>query len=298
MGHSKVGLCTATMNRLWQLRRALPLTLMHCWHHRGHCRVHVVDMGSKDDTTFRFLVHHCRFAMEMGLLHVYKAREEFWHASIGKNTAHAMASEEILVNIDSDNIIGAGFLQDVCNRFQEGAAVAQYEQGGGTCGRIAARRTDFMEIKGYDEDAFPMGCQDTDLVLRLKDLQRGSHSKGGCPYLSQAILNTVDQKVENCDPELAARKWGQMNQRNKEAFDQRRRDGKLKRNEHKKGIGVPVKHYFYEGGELRSRDLNIGSDILTGIPTTLITGPATIPTSSPTRRWTKSTVDTADLEEC
>lgn len=26
-----VALCTATFNRLWQLKRALPLTLMHCY---------------------------------------------------------------------------------------------------------------------------------------------------------------------------------------------------------------------------------------------------------------------------
>ena len=108
-----VGLCTATMNRFWQIRRALPLTLMHAWPYRGSCKVHVVDLGSKDNNTFSFLVNSCRFAMEAGLLCVYRAKEEFWHASVGKNTAHRVADEDILVNVDSDNLIGAEFLQDL-----------------------------------------------------------------------------------------------------------------------------------------------------------------------------------------
>jgi len=255
-----VGLCTATMNRLWQLRRALPLTLMHCWPHRKSCCVHVVDLGSKD-SSLKFLVERCRFAMECGLLRVYRAEEKFWHASVGKNTAHAVADQHILVNVDSDNLVGSSFLQDVCERFKDGAAVAQYEHGQGTCGRIAAKRSDFMEIGGYDEDAFPMGCQDTDLVLRLKGLGRGHHSKGGSAALSQAILNTTEQKVEHCDPVLELKKWGQMNEWNRRVFDQRRRDGKLKRNENKARIGVPAKRYFYkEDGILSKTTLNGDAD--------------------------------------
>lgn len=254
-----VGICTATMNRLWQLRRALPLTLMHCWPYRKSCCVHVVDLGSKD-SSLRFLLERCRFAMECGLLRVYKAEEKFWHASVGKNTAHAVADQHILVNVDSDNLIGASFLEDVCERFKDGAAVAQYEHGQGTCGRIAAKRSDFMEIGGYDEDAYPMGCQDTDLVLRLKELGRGHHSKGGSAALSQAILNTTEQKVEHCDPVLELKKWGQMNESNRRVFHQRRTEGKLKRNENKARIGVPAKHYFYKDGILSKSVLNGDAD--------------------------------------
>eukprot|EP00434_Breviolum_minutum_P021524 symbB.v1.2.018995.t1/scaffold1501.1/size122984/7 len=173
-----VALCTATMNRLWQLKFALPLTLLHCFPYRNRCRVYVVDLGSNDGT-LEWLLNYCRWAIEIGLLRVFRADELNWHACIGKNTAHIQAcdgesrlglaaifcvegffffkasmaaKEDILVNVDGDNLIGAGFLKDVCQQFQDGCEVAQYELGGGTCGRIALRREVFLEIGGYDED--------------------------------------------------------------------------------------------------------------------------------------------------
>merc|ERR1712008_243838 len=45
-----VGLCTATMNRLWQLRVALPLNLLQGWPHRGWAHFHVVNCSSDDGT--------------------------------------------------------------------------------------------------------------------------------------------------------------------------------------------------------------------------------------------------------
>ncbi|CAK9027133.1 Uncharacterized protein SCF082_LOCUS17779 [Durusdinium trenchii] len=248
-----VGLCTATMNRLWQLKRALPLTLMHAFPYRNRCKVYVVDLGSNDGT-LSWLLNHCRYAIEIDLLRVYRAEEAHWHASIGKNTAHMQACEDIVVNVDGDNLIGAGFLQDVCNRFENGAAVAQYEMGGGTCGRIALMTEVFWELGGYDEDAEPMGCQDTDMVLRVKQLQRGPHKKVKDALLSQAILNNQEQKIENCDP-AGLKKWSQMNEKNRQTFQERRSQGKLTRNVEKGKIGVPVTRHWYVDGVHHTKSL-------------------------------------------
>jgi len=238
-----VALCTATMNRLWQLKSALPLTLLHCFPYRNRCRVYVVDLGSNDGT-LEWLLNYCRWAIEIGLLRVFRADELNWHACIGKNTAHIQAKEDILVNVDGDNLIGAGFLKDVCQQFQDGCEVAQYELGGGTCGRIALRREVFLEIGGYDEDAYPMGAQDTDLVLRVKALKRGYHRKVKNPMLSQAILNTTEQKIENCQEYDGIKKWSQMNEKNVTIFRDRRDQGQIRRNLKKGFIGVPVKYWL------------------------------------------------------
>eukprot|EP00931_Biecheleriopsis_adriatica_P047245 TRINITY_DN27210_c0_g1_i1.p1 TRINITY_DN27210_c0_g1~~TRINITY_DN27210_c0_g1_i1.p1 ORF type:complete len:502 (-),score=99.60 TRINITY_DN27210_c0_g1_i1:55-1560(-) len=233
-----VGLCTATMNRLWQLRVALPLTLLHCWKHRRWTRVHVVDFGSTDGT-LDFLLNRCQAAIDCGLLRVYRCDQQYWHASIAKNTAHMVAEEDILVNVDGDNIIGPGFIEDVLKQFQEGYTVVQYEYGQGTCGRIAYSRQDFVKLNGYDEDAYPMGAQDTDIVLRLKALPHARVRKAKSSQFSQAIPNTNAEKVANCDHSAKKLRWGQMDTMNQQAFQRRRNEGQLVRNLDRK-IGVPA----------------------------------------------------------
>ena len=97
---------------------------------------------------------------------------KFWHASIGKNTAHNHATEDILVNLDGDNLVGPKFLPDIVRQFVQGYKVVQFHEGGGlnagTFGRVAYFRADFWAIGGYDEDAYPMGYQDADIINRLR----------------------------------------------------------------------------------------------------------------------------------
>eukprot|EP00434_Breviolum_minutum_P017507 symbB.v1.2.015451.t2/scaffold1154.1/size134997/2 len=109
-----------------------------------------------------FLLKTCRVAMDAGLLRVCRCEAKFWHASIAKNTVHAVAAaaeEDILVNVDADNIAGPGFVLDV-----DGIH--------GSVGRIAVDRKTFVLLQGYDEDAYPTGAQDVDLWLRLGMLAR------------------------------------------------------------------------------------------------------------------------------
>jgi len=233
-----VGLCVATMNRLWQLRRALPLNLLHCWPHRAWARIHVVDCGSTDGT-LDFLLKHCRAAIDCGLLAVYQTDQmPFWHASIAKNTAHICASEDILVNLDSDNLIGPDFPVDVARQFAEGYTVLQYEDGEGTCGRIACRHEDFHKLRGYDEDCYPMGAQDVDLVLRLKALPGSQFRKVRGSAFSQAIHNSQELKVSCCDPVYGGLRWGQMDTLNRQVFKWRRDAGQLIRNLYQPQIGA------------------------------------------------------------
>ena len=100
-----------------------------------------------------------------------------------------VAREDIVVNVDGDNLIGRNFPVDVVMRFDNSYKVLQYEQGDGTTGRIACLRKDFLYIRGYDEDAYPMGAQDTDLVWRLRMLHKDSQSykKVKSTHHSQAI---------------------------------------------------------------------------------------------------------------
>ena len=238
----------ATKKRLWQLRRALPLNLLHAWPLRSWTRIHLVDCGSTDGS-LEWVLRHCRAAIEEGVLQVYTVgdRMPFWHASVGKNTAHMVADEDILVNVDNDNFIGKDFPVDVVTRMDSGYRVLQYEHGTGTCGRIACWRKEFLDIRGYDEDAFPMGAQDTDLVHRLKMLHQHEgqqvYQRVKVTEFSRAIPNDLQAKVACCDPQYVDKKnkpmrWGQMDWWNQRFFQVRREGGQVRRNLEKSQIGV------------------------------------------------------------
>jgi len=242
MSKKSLAMCTATMNRVWQLRTALPITLAHCWRHRHWTKIHVVDFGS-DDGTLCFLMQECRAAIDAGLLLVYRCEQKYWHASVAKNTSHMVAAADILVNVDGDNIIGQDFPLEVVRNFRNGKrGPVQYKDGDGTCGRIAYRRSDFLWLRGYDEErAYPMGAQDVDIYLRVASLpgsqkmQRGDRSTW-----SQAVRNTLSEKVANCNHSVKKLTWEEMNQINWKLFEDRRNAGLLRRNLHSATIGVPV----------------------------------------------------------
>ena len=239
-----VDLCTSTRDRLWQLKRALPFNILQTWPHRNWCKIHVVDCCS-DDGSLEWMRENCRAAIDVGLLKIYQVRCKddfpYWHASVAKNCAANVASGEILVNVDSDNIVGPDFCVDVAERFKTGVEkgcnmILHFETVDGTCGRIACFRKDFYEIAGYDEEAHPMGAQDVDLLKRLEVLPNRDYQHVDLPS-SQAIPNTQKEKVQVCDPSIGLN-WKEMNDENYLLFwDRRQRQPDL-RNQHKERIGV------------------------------------------------------------
>ena len=182
-GRRSIALCTATKNRLWQLRHTLVPNLVAIWPHRGWVRYYIADFGSKDNT-IDFILNTCQPFIRQGMLKVYMTPEHtldecrssrmdghYWHASICKNAIHTQAVEDILVNFDGDNLMGYEFPLHVDDQFQQGAGVVHYSnRHQGTYGCIAYYRADFEYIRGYDEDAFPMGSQDADIIERLVKL--------------------------------------------------------------------------------------------------------------------------------
>jgi len=236
-----VGLCIPCKNRLWQLQEALPLNLVHCWPHRDWTTIHVVDFDSNDDT-LDFLLTACRAAIDVGLLKVYTSDQlPFWHASIAKNTAHMVAREDILVNVDCDSLVGPDFPVDVVDLFRY-HTVLQFDTTDGKCGRIAYPREDFLRLRGYDEDGYPSGSQDVDMLERMKMLP-GSNKRRvrlTAESLSQSISNTLQEKIEHCDTDkFYGVNWNKMDACNREIFGIRREHDMIVRNVTKKNIGVP-----------------------------------------------------------
>eukprot|EP00971_Amphidinium_carterae_P014514 286635-Amphidinium_carterae.1 len=67
----RIGLCTAHMNRLWQVKLALPLTLAHCLPHKDHVCIYFVDFdGVESERTRAWIDTECHWAIVCGLLRV------------------------------------------------------------------------------------------------------------------------------------------------------------------------------------------------------------------------------------
>ena len=251
-GRRSIALCTATKNRLWQLRHTLVPNLIAMWPHRGWVRYYIADFGSTDNT-IDFILNTCQPFIRQGMLKVYMTPEHtlnryrsskmyghYWHASICKNAIHTQAVEDILVNFDGDNLMGYEFPLHVDEQFQQGAGVVHYNsRQQGTYGRIAYYRTDFEFIRGYDEDAFPMGSQDADIIERLVKLGK-VRKKVRDPELVKAVPNTIADKTTNIDPLYGGLKWEKMNNLNWEIFTNRTKEGQLVRNLDKSTIGFPL----------------------------------------------------------
>ena len=145
----------------------------------------------------------CQAAIDIGLLVVYSTNGgmPFWHASVVKNTAHMVASEDILVNLDCGNLVGRDFGLDIVRRMQSGYKVLQYEYGDGTCGRIACRRVDFLDLNGYDEDALPFGGQDVDWMARLRLHHNVGQRAWRLRVGAKAVLNSKEETIKEVGPQ-------------------------------------------------------------------------------------------------
>jgi hypothetical protein len=160
-----ISFCTTCANRLYQLEqqftanaRIIDATCDTEWV--------ILNFGSKDglhDYVLEKLASH-----SSRIVYARYSSAPAWHASIAKNLAHSLATGDILVNLDCDNLIGDA-ISSIRRFFPQGGQLVHLWSGiygDGTYGRIAVSRDLFFELGGYDESLHHMGYQDTDLMSR------------------------------------------------------------------------------------------------------------------------------------
>jgi hypothetical protein len=171
-------LCVTTLGRDWQLQNALPLAIWLAWNYE-EVTVYVVDFN-QHDTLQKWVLGNLALPIKVGKLKYYRCTTMgTWHASLAKNTVHMAAcrdtsgQEALLVNLDGDNVFTTTWLRKLLTedgpRLVKEVTVIHYQNpaDGGTYGRLAYLKSLFMGVRGYDTEFLPMGCQDTDLLLRL-----------------------------------------------------------------------------------------------------------------------------------
>lgn len=229
--------CITCKNRMHQISQTLPQNLKDNEKQRGRIDFILVDFGSTDGLQ-EWITANFGKELDKGYLKYFYTEElKEWHTSIAKNTAHILAKNEIVVNLDCDNytgIDGGLFVIDNMKKHGENAFLHQFSNvfGDGSYGRIAMTKQTFLMMGGYDENFESFGYQDTDLILRL--WIRG--------YLYMHLVDKeYNQAIKNEKGEglsASQKTWKEMNFQNYKSSFSNITSGKLIANTDKPHIGI------------------------------------------------------------
>jgi Glycosyl transferase family 2. len=212
----QISFCITCKNRIHQIKETLPRNLSDNLVFKNLIEFVVVDFGSNDGLS-NWVLNSFTAELSTGYLAYYYTDEfPFWHASIAKNTAHYLASNELVVNLDCDNYTGRfGGKFVIKNFIKYGLNIIfhQFSQnyGDGTFGRIGMTKAFFEQLGGYDESFEPMGFQDTDLILRAQQIGL-MYMNGYNPKYTDAIKNSTSDKIKHCNSLMS---YDEMNMHNR-----------------------------------------------------------------------------------
>lgn len=208
----RISFCSTCSNRVGQLEKVY-------WHNAKKIQENpyaewiILNYGSRDNLD-QFMHSVLRSSCNRIIYATDNTKPEQWHASKAKNIAHFAASGEILFNLDCDNFIGDA-CEIVAKFFDYGCMILHMTSGvgrDGTYGRIAIDKNLFCLLGGYDESFYPMGYQDTDLLIRAYS---AGHHVMHCRSRSQyAVANTKIESIRHC--KIGELTWEDFDQLNHE----------------------------------------------------------------------------------
>ena len=172
----RVAFCTTNRNRTQHLRQTLPKNLTD----NPRSLFIVLNYNSEDDLLDWLRADHCRDIEAERLVCYSNLAEPKFRMAHAKNQAHRLGileGADVLVNLDADNLTGAGFEDFIEREFNHLRGIFLYalmlkgKMTRGVNGRIAIDKDAFLASGGYDESKFDgWGSDDKDLYLRLRSL--------------------------------------------------------------------------------------------------------------------------------
>lgn len=272
----RLSFCMTCKGRLWQLEKTLAQNLRDNRADRRQIEFVLVDFDTPGLRAF--VEAKCADALSDGYLRYYHTRAlPYWLAAKAKNTAHVLASGQILVNLDCDNFTGkqAGrFILSVFDKYGMDSVfhIRYPEKCDSSYGRIAMSRASFLALGGYNEKLLPLGFEDSDLMLRfcalwpqrklIRFANETVQSSWPRPLSAQLVETRVQkrnvwimyplsgkptfipqskaQKIENIDPTLQKRAdvRGWMQSQNESTSKEDVRQGRLVANIGSEFLGV------------------------------------------------------------
>ena len=164
----KLAFCITCMNRLSHIRATLVKNME--------------DNFLPDKVEFILLDYHSTDGLEewvktlqnyieIGILHYYRTDiPAHYHRSHSRNMAFRLSNAKIVCNLDADNYLGKGFAKYVLKKFESAKGhilITSALNNRDIYGRFCALKSDFMDIRGYNEHLSEYGNEDSDLFHRL-----------------------------------------------------------------------------------------------------------------------------------
>lgn len=240
LNRPSLSFCITCKNRLHQICQILRKSLDDNRGGQDVIEFVLVDFGSTDGL-HEWLGDNFIEDIENGYLKCYYTDElPYWHASVAKNTAHALATHEIVVNLDCDNftgIRGGKFVIDNILKYgRKSCFLHQFSNqvGDGSFGRIAVAKKTFFEMGGYDESLGPYGCEDVNLLQRLW-LKGYAYMHLPDKKYNKALFNTKEEGISNVNTD---EDWLQLILKSRRISLQNIFSGKLVANAGKESIRV------------------------------------------------------------
>lgn len=191
-----ISICTVCMNRLSDLQQTLPKNLEES---RSYPKVEFVllDYGSQDG------LRDWVASLQDSRLKYFRVETNRFRPCHSRNVAMRLSTGRIVTNVDADNYIHSGFLEDLNRCFYRPKTVAIpscFLKIPGRLllkGRFAFYRKDFLELGGLDEDLDEgWGFDDLSLIFRAV-IANYSVARFDEKYLADRIETSNERRILN-----------------------------------------------------------------------------------------------------
>ena len=174
----KISFCIVCMNRLHHLQQTF-LRNIHDNDDYPNLEFVLLDYNSQDGMD-QWVNENLREFIADGRVTYYKTFEpQVFSHSHSKNLAFRLASGDIVCNINADHFIGKGFGHYVNKTFNVDENIVlttidfhkttkNYHPSKDVFGKVCVKKSDFLKVKGYDEQMSNYGFEDYDFVNRLE----------------------------------------------------------------------------------------------------------------------------------
>ena len=181
----KISICSQIKNRLYQFSKAF-LKNIETLEKYQDVEWIIVDCGSSD----RISDYIEEYLEKYSFVKYYQALDFKYSIPVAKNFASRLSTGDYVFNLDCDNYLDN--IIDEIKSTDQGVHCHEYLKG--SHGRIGMSKEIFIKIGGYDENFYPAGVHDNDIMLRVNCFD---YKFKNIPSITSPVSNSKKDTVKD-----------------------------------------------------------------------------------------------------